>query len=94
MTTTSSCDSCGMPIESGRYCGYCTDDSGALQPFEERFARMAAWQARRDPAASKQDIERQVLDYWPPCQPGATIPGSRHADIRPALGALDNIAGH
>jgi hypothetical protein len=63
MTTTSSCDSCGMPIESGRYCGYCTDDSGALRPFEERFARMAAWQARRDPAASKQDIERQVLDY-------------------------------
>ncbi len=42
MTTTSSCDSCGMPIESGRYCGYCTDESGALQSFEERFARMAA----------------------------------------------------
>jgi hypothetical protein len=42
--------------------------SGALQPFEERFARMAAWQARRDTAASRQDIERQVLDYmatWP-----------------------------
>ncbi len=63
MTTMSSCDSCGMPIESGRYCGYCTDEGGALQPFEERFARMAGWQARRDPAASKQDIERQVLDY-------------------------------
>src|SRR5215468_12017601 len=78
MTTTSSCESCGMPIESGRYCGYCTDDSGALQSFEERFARMAAWQARRDPAASKQDIERQVLDTtWPPCQPGASIPGSQ-----------------
>jgi hypothetical protein len=71
MTTTSSCDSCGMPIESGRYCGYCTDESGALQPFEERFARMAAWQARRDPAASKQDIERQVLDYM------ATMPAWR-----------------
>ena len=63
MTTTSSCESCGMPIESGRYCGYCTDESGALQSFDERFARMAAWQARHEPAASKQDIERQVLDY-------------------------------
>ena len=63
MTTTSTCESCGMPIESGRYCGYCTDESGALQSFEERFARMAGWQARRDPTASKQDIERQVLDY-------------------------------
>ena len=71
MTTTSSCESCGMPIESGRYCGYCTDDSGALQSFEERFARMAAWQARRDPAASKQDIERQELDYM------ATMPAWR-----------------
>ncbi len=38
---------------------------------EERFARMVAWQARRDPAASKQDIERQVLDYT------ATMPAWR-----------------
>jgi hypothetical protein len=71
MATTSSCESCGMPIESGRYCGYCTDESGALQSFEERFARMAAWQARRDPAASHQDIERHVLDYM------ATMPAWR-----------------
>ena len=35
--TTAACESCGMPIESGRYCGYCTDETGALQPFEERF---------------------------------------------------------
>jgi hypothetical protein len=32
---------------------------------------MAGWQARRDPAASKQDIERQVLDYM------ATMPAWR-----------------
>ncbi|MBV9451185.1 MAG: hypothetical protein JO345_35400 [Streptosporangiaceae bacterium] len=63
MTTKTSCESCGMPIESGRYCSYCTDESGALQSFEERFARMAAWQERRDPNATKQDIERQVLEY-------------------------------
>jgi hypothetical protein len=43
----------------------------ALQSFEERFARMAGWQARRDPAASTQDIERQVLDYM------ATMPAWR-----------------
>jgi hypothetical protein len=42
MTTKSSCESCGMPIESGRYCDFCTDDSDALHSFEERFARMAA----------------------------------------------------
>jgi len=71
MTTMSSCESCGMRIESSRCCNYCTDESGALQSLEERFARMAGWQARRDPAASKQDIERQVLDYM------ATVPAWR-----------------
>jgi len=52
-----------MPIETGRYCGYCTDESGSLQSFDERFQRMVAWQARRDPAASRQALERQTLDY-------------------------------
>jgi hypothetical protein len=39
MTTTAACESCGMPIETGRYCGYCTDETGALQSFDERFER-------------------------------------------------------
>jgi hypothetical protein len=34
-----------MPIETGRYCGYCTDESGQLQSFDQRFERMVAWQA-------------------------------------------------
>ena len=63
MTTTHSCESCGMPIETGRYCGYCTDESGALQSFDERFERMVGWQARRHPGATREDIERQTLDY-------------------------------
>jgi hypothetical protein len=71
MTTTQSCESCGMPIESGRYCGYCTDESGALQSFDERFERMTAWQSRRDPTASRAEIERQTLDYM------ATMPAWR-----------------
>src|SRR2546430_742550 len=71
MTTTAACESCGMPIETGRYCGYCTDETGALQSFDERFERMTAWQARRNPGATRQEIERQTLDYmatmpaWP-----------------------------
>ena len=63
MTTAPSCESCGMPIETGRYCSYCTDESGALQSFDERFARMTAWQARRRPDATRQEIERQTLEY-------------------------------
>ena len=53
MTTATACESCGMPIETGRYCGYCTDETGNLQSFDERFERMTAWQARRDPGASR-----------------------------------------
>ena len=71
MTTATACESCGMPIETGRYCGYCTDESGALQSFDERFERMTAWQARRNPGASRQEIEQQTLDYM------ATMPAWR-----------------
>ena len=43
MMTTATCESCGMPIETGRYCGFCTDENGQLQAFEERFERMIVW---------------------------------------------------
>jgi len=71
MTTTAACESCGMPIETGRYCGYCTDETGALQSFDERFERMTAWQARRNPDATRQEIEQQTLAYM------ATMPAWR-----------------
>jgi hypothetical protein len=71
MTTTATCESCGMPIETGRYCGYCTDENGRLQAFEERFERMTAWQARRSPGTPREEIERQTLDYM------ATMPAWR-----------------
>ena len=63
MTTTLTCESCGMPIETGRYCDYCTDENGSLQSFDERFERMTSWQARRNPGSTREDIERQTLDY-------------------------------
>jgi len=63
MTTTHACESCGMPIETGRYCDYCTDENGSLQSFDERFERMTSWQARRNPGATRQEIEHQTLDY-------------------------------
>ena len=57
------CESCGMPIESGRYCAHCTDADGNLQAFEERFERMVSWQARREPDASRADLEAKTLAY-------------------------------
>jgi C4-type Zn-finger protein len=83
MTTTDSpCESCGMPIESGRYCGYCTDAEGSLQPFEERFERMVSWQARREPDASREQLEAATLAYL------ATMPAWRdHPRVRAAAGS-------
>ncbi|HXR23427.1 MAG TPA: hypothetical protein VN786_12795 [Acidimicrobiales bacterium] len=63
MTGTDTCESCGMPIETGRYCSYCTDGTGALQSFDERFERMVAWQARSQPEASRADLEASTLGY-------------------------------
>ena len=62
------CESCGMPVESGRYCAYCTDADGNLQAFEERFERMVGWQARREPDASREQLEKETLDHM------ATLP--------------------
>ena len=65
------CESCGMPIESGSYCALCTDASGQLQSFDERFERMIGWQARQKPDASREQLESETLAYM------ATMPAWR-----------------
>jgi hypothetical protein len=52
-----------MPIESGPYCNHCVDERGTLQPFDERFERMVQWQARKEPEASRADLEKKTLAY-------------------------------
>ena len=71
MTTTHTCESCGMPIETGRYCAYCVDETGALQSFDDRFERMIAWEARRRPDATRDDLEAATVNYM------ATMPAWR-----------------
>lgn len=58
-----SCQSCGMPIESGPYCQYCSDEHGELQCFDERFARMQQWMRRESPALSPEAVEAKTLQY-------------------------------
>lgn len=64
MTTT--CQSCGMPIETGIYCEHCVDAQGQLQDFDTRFERMVAWQMRR--GSDRALAEQQTLDHM------ATLP--------------------
>jgi hypothetical protein len=59
MTETHACESCSMPIESGRYCAYCVDERGELQPFETRFAN--AGSASRRTSSSENRSPRDGL---------------------------------
>jgi hypothetical protein len=52
-----------MPIETGRYCPYCVDASGNLQPFDERFEKMIAWQQRKEPSATRAQLEAATLAF-------------------------------
>lgn len=57
------CESCSMPIETGRYCQYCVDATGNLQPFDERFEKMIAWQQRKEPTATRAQLESATLAF-------------------------------
>jgi hypothetical protein len=57
------CESCSMPIETGRYCQHCVDERGQLQSFEARFERMISWQQRRTPGASRAELEAATLAF-------------------------------
>lgn len=63
MTDKHMCESCSMPIETGRYCQYCVNEDGELQPFELRFERMVSWQARRSPEKDRATLEAETLAF-------------------------------
>jgi hypothetical protein len=60
-----------MPIETGRYCSHCVDETGTLQSFDDRFERMIAWEARRRPDVTRTELEASTLAYM------ATMPAWR-----------------
>lgn len=64
------CDSCGMPIEAGRYCGFCVDEAGQLQDFETRFDRMVAFRMC-EAGGDQAEVERLILAHM------ATMPAWR-----------------
>jgi Putative zinc ribbon domain len=71
------CQSCGMPIETGSYCAYCVDEHGRLQDFDTRFERMVQWALREDAALSQEQAEQRTLTYL------ATMPAwAQHSRVR------------
>ncbi|MGA9597835.1 MAG: zinc ribbon domain-containing protein [Acidimicrobiia bacterium] len=81
MTAQHACESCGMPIDDGTYCEYCSDDNGNLQPFEERFERMVQWTMGRDDSNNRDRAEADTLAYM------ATMPAWRdHPRVKAATG--------
>lgn len=80
MTTQHACESCGMPIDDGTYCEYCSDENGNLQPFEERFERMVQWTMGRGQSHSREQAEADTLAYM------ATMPAWRdHPTVKAAV---------
>jgi hypothetical protein len=61
MSAKSSCQSCGMPIESGVYCRYCTDEAGNLQEFDERLDRMVQFMLSQKRAATRAEAKQSAL---------------------------------
>ncbi len=57
------CQSCGMPIEIGRYCQYCVDTDGKLHTFEETVVRMSEFIRRQNPKLSEAEARRAVLAH-------------------------------
>ena len=76
---THNCESCGMPIENGRYCQHCVDETGVLQDFDTRFGRMVDWQLREQ-GGERAAAERDTLAYM------STLPAWRdHPRVKAAL---------
>jgi hypothetical protein len=88
MTSSATCESCGMTIETGRYCQHCVDETGVLQSFDRRFERMVALGG---PPASRREQEpswrRPHSPTWPPFRRGAITPGLSPPQAREALRA-------
>ncbi len=61
MNEDTTCQSCGMTIDDGTYCKYCTDESGNLQAFEERLDRMVQWLRRQESVASDEEARQKAL---------------------------------
>ena len=72
MTASTTCESCGLPLlqaddhalgdPANPLCRYCTDESGQLRPFEERFERTTQWAIRKD-GLPRPEAEARAREY-------------------------------
>jgi hypothetical protein len=71
------CHSCGMPIESGKYCQYCSDGHGNLHGFDETVVRMAQFWRSQDQSLSAEAARKKTLAHM------ATMPAWKdHPKLR------------
>jgi hypothetical protein len=70
--TATTCESCGMPLPTADdhalhdatipYCQHCTDETGQLTAFDDRFERMVQWSVRKD-GLDRPAAEAKTRDY-------------------------------
>jgi len=81
MTDQKACESCSMTIDSGTYCEHCSDERGALQPFEERLERFMSWTLREEPDLDPAVARRKTIEFM------ATMPAWKdRPEVKAALG--------
>jgi len=61
--TYANCQSCGMPVNNGRYCQHCGDADGNLHGFDETVSRMAQFWCSQDPKLSPEAAKAKTLSY-------------------------------
>lgn len=69
---TPACESCGLPVDTGRYCRYCVDESGVLQDFDTRFGHMVDWRLQ-ERGGDRAAAERAILAHMATLPAGGII---------------------
>ncbi len=57
------CQACTMPIPSGPYCTHCSNETGELKPFDDRFENMIGFVQRRQSDLTRVEAEAQTLQF-------------------------------
>lgn len=63
----------------GPYCKFCTTETGALQPFEERLERMTQWAIRKD-GLDREAAEAKTREYMRSMPAWRNHPGLNASD--------------
>jgi hypothetical protein len=57
------CESCGMPVKTGKYCEHCVDENGNLETLEVRLGKMAKAFKSQIPELTEEEALEEATEY-------------------------------